>query len=127
MRALLRRLLSHVDEEAGVVLVEVLLEIPVGLHGLESGLIHEVPDVILADGAHVQIVIGVVGESVGKPGQPFIQLLRLRAHVLATVGVLVLALESLVQHAVVVALVQDQTPFISRVALRCASAPATST
>lgn len=44
---LLRSLLGYVDEEVGIVLVEILLEVPVGFHMLKAHLVHQAPDIVL--------------------------------------------------------------------------------
>ena len=105
-------LLRHVDEEVRVFHAVALLEVGEGFHLLETDLAHELSDIVLAQGKHVQVENRVVRKLVPEPGQPFVHVLGLGADVVAAVVVDVLGGEPIVKDVVVVPLVQDQNAVV---------------
>jgi hypothetical protein len=100
--------LGHVDEEVRLVLGIGVLEVAIGAHALEAGLLEQAAHVVLADRAQVERETGAVLEGVFEAHQRIVDMLGLGRHLVAAVVVLVLAAEALVEDRVVVALVDDQ-------------------
>ena len=96
------------DEEIRFVVLELRLEITIGMDPLETDLHHQLAGVVLPEWVHVEMESGAILEVVGEAGQSVVDMLRLDADVIAAIVVDVLARVAVVQDGVVVALVEDQ-------------------
>src|SRR6476620_8616774 len=110
------RFLRNVDEEVHLTVVVGLLEVAVRADTLEARLPNEAADIAFPQREHVQRVVAAVGERVLEAGQPVVDVLRFRCHLIAAVVVLVLRREAVIEYLVVVSLVENEK---SVVAQRC--------
>lgn len=84
------------NEEVGLGVLIGFYEIAIGMDVLKPRLIEETPGIILAEGIHVQMILGSIGEVVAEPGQAFVDVLGFGLHVLSAIVVGVFATKSLI-------------------------------
>lgn len=100
------------DEEVRLLTPVGVLEVAVGLDALETDVGHQLPRVVLPERKHVEVVHRAVREAVPHAAQSLVDVLRLHDDVFTAVVVAVLARVPVVQHRVVIALIQDENSVV---------------
>ena len=100
------------DEEVGLVVVVGLLKVAIRAHAVEARLMHQTPDIVFPQRKHVQRVFAPVRECVFEARQSVVNVLGLCRDLIAAVVVLVLRREAVIEHLVVISLVENQNSVV---------------